>query len=620
MVPVRLGPLEPQRPGADTRLPGGLVAGAGGRGRARPVVGAAGAGHVVGARVRRPQWRDPRSARRLRRGHPHRRRPRRGRSVPHRRQGRRPGSDGLLRHGGGRAGDRSPAPRPPPGGGGSGDWHRTARFNGDLIDAGDVLAHAVHDATHHLMDVGRGLHHLGAPPSGGTGRVAQLSVSGGGVPKLPVARARIGAEGMEGDRQATRRHHGRPWQALCLWSLEVIERLGREGHPIGPGLAGENVTVAGIDWAELRPGVRLRVGEALVETRSGPPVLEESTVVPRRRLPPDGPHPGAGREPRLRLGPRRRRGPHRRPGGGRALTRSGSSAGSSKRPLCARSPRIRGNADTEVFFDRPPGPLRSRGSGSPHRRPRRGSRHEGARLPPQLLPGVDRCADKVGVIDGDVPGDLRRAPRPHPPAGARRWGPSSASAASDRFAVMATNSHEYLELYHAALPRRRHHQPPQPAPRPQGAGLHPGRLGDQGLLRRRPVRAPPSSHPAPRPGLDKVVLIGPDARRAPRPHLQGPIARRARPRSPTSPRRTTPSCSCTPGGTTGLPKGVLLDQRAEILNLYHVAMRSVSTSRACTSTRRRCSMPPRWPGCWGCRRAAACRCSSPCSTPARCSS
>ena len=26
------------------------------------------------------------------------------------------------------------------------------------------------------------------------------------------------------------------------------------------------------------------------------------------------------------------------------------------------------------------------------------------------------------------------------------------------------------------------------------------------------------------------------------------------------------------GGTTGLPKGVLLDQRAEMLNLYHVAM------------------------------------------------
>ena len=26
------------------------------------------------------------------------------------------------------------------------------------------------------------------------------------------------------------------------------------------------------------------------------------------------------------------------------------------------------------------------------------------------------------------------------------------------------------------------------------------------------------------------------------------------------------------GGTTGLPKGVLLDHRAELLNLYHVAM------------------------------------------------
>ncbi|MDQ3146480.1 MAG: MOSC domain-containing protein, partial [Actinomycetota bacterium] len=84
--------------------------------------------------------------------------------------------------------------------------------------------------------------------------------------KRAVPVARIGVDGMEGDRQATRRHHGRPWQALCLWSLEVIEGLRREGHPVGPGLAGENVTVAGVDWAALRPGVRLRLGEALVET------------------------------------------------------------------------------------------------------------------------------------------------------------------------------------------------------------------------------------------------------------------------------------------------------------------------------------------------------------------
>lgn len=147
-------------------------------------------------------------------------------------------------------------------------WGRTAVVDGDPLDAFDVLAHAVHDATHHLMDVGRGLHLLGVPPGprAATGSVVQVNVSPGGVPKTPVASARISKRGVEGDRQAVRRHHGRPWQALCLWSAEVIERLAAEGHPVAAGSAGENLTITGVDWTELRPGIRLRIGGALVET------------------------------------------------------------------------------------------------------------------------------------------------------------------------------------------------------------------------------------------------------------------------------------------------------------------------------------------------------------------
>jgi len=37
-----------------------------------------------------------------------------------------------------------------------------------------------------------------------------------------------------------------------------------------------------------------------------------------------------------------------------------------------------------------------------------------------------------------------------------------------------------------------------------------------------------------------------------------------------NPKKTTPRCSCTPAARPGLPKGVLLDHRAEMLNLYHV--------------------------------------------------
>lgn len=95
-------------------------------------------------------------------------------------------------------------------------------------------------------------------------RIHQINVSNGGVPKLPVDRAAVGTDGMEGDRQADRKHHGGPDQTLCLYSLEVIEMLRSEGHPISPGSAGENLTISGLDWATVAPDQRFRIGETLV--------------------------------------------------------------------------------------------------------------------------------------------------------------------------------------------------------------------------------------------------------------------------------------------------------------------------------------------------------------------
>jgi MOSC domain-containing protein YiiM len=94
-----------------------------------------------------------------------------------------------------------------------------------------------------------------------SGSVAAVNVSRGGVPKRPVAEATIGPAGVIGDGQKVRRHHGRPSQALSLWSIELIEALAGEGHPVVPGGAGENLTLAGLDWAALRPGVRLVLGD-----------------------------------------------------------------------------------------------------------------------------------------------------------------------------------------------------------------------------------------------------------------------------------------------------------------------------------------------------------------------
>jgi hypothetical protein len=130
-------------------------------------------------------------------------------------------------------------------------------------DAPDV--DAVHECIHLLHDLGRALHAAGAGVPTQRGAVVQLARSDGGVPKAAVDAVRVDLDGVIGDRQANRKHHGRPFQALCLWSADVIEALRAEGHPVHAGATGENVTVAGIDWASLRPGARVRVGGVLCE-------------------------------------------------------------------------------------------------------------------------------------------------------------------------------------------------------------------------------------------------------------------------------------------------------------------------------------------------------------------
>ena len=92
------------------------------------------------------------------------------------------------------------------------------------------------------------------------GVVSGLHASGGGVPKLPIDSATVGWSGVEGDRQGSRVHHGRPWQALCLWSDEVIANFAAQGHPIRPGYAGENITVRGLPWNVARPGAKVTIG------------------------------------------------------------------------------------------------------------------------------------------------------------------------------------------------------------------------------------------------------------------------------------------------------------------------------------------------------------------------
>jgi len=97
-----------------------------------------------------------------------------------------------------------------------------------------------------------------------SGRIIQISVSRGGVPKTAVAQARVTALGLEGDAHRDTEHHGGPERAVCLYAMEAIASLRAEGHGIVPGAIGENVTVEGLDWPAVVPGCHVLLGETVL--------------------------------------------------------------------------------------------------------------------------------------------------------------------------------------------------------------------------------------------------------------------------------------------------------------------------------------------------------------------
>jgi len=97
-----------------------------------------------------------------------------------------------------------------------------------------------------------------------TGQIFQLNISAGGVPKLAVRQGEVNELGLVGDEHRFPDIHGGPERALCLFSLERILELQAEGHPIFPGAVGENITIAGIDWQQVVPGVQLALGEEVL--------------------------------------------------------------------------------------------------------------------------------------------------------------------------------------------------------------------------------------------------------------------------------------------------------------------------------------------------------------------
>jgi len=189
-----------------------------------------------------------------------------------------------------------------------------------------------------------------------------------------------------------------------------------------------------------------------------------------------------------------------------------------------------------------------------------------------LLPALDRHADKTAFFDGSYAGTyadhgdrlfrLCRALR-------ERLG----LGAEDRFAVMATNSHQYLELYHAAF---------------LGAGvINPLNLRLAGKELDYIVRdsgtevvfvdaffaqhfadaMASSDEPSP---IRHTILIGEGD--VPHDITYEELISGVDPLVPDEPAEEDLAVLMYTGGTTGLPKGVALEHRAEMLNIYHIAI------------------------------------------------
>jgi long-chain acyl-CoA synthetase len=191
-----------------------------------------------------------------------------------------------------------------------------------------------------------------------------------------------------------------------------------------------------------------------------------------------------------------------------------------------------------------------------------------------LLPTVDRLPDKTAVIDGDFRATyaehldrvLRLAD------GLRSMGLEK----GDRFAVMALNGHEFLELYHASLLTGAVINPLNLRLAPKELEFILSDSGSKACF----VDAwfaPSIDKVRTEAAVDRVVLIGQGD--VPHDAAYEEIIASGRPQLPGEPEEDDAAILMYTGGTTGLPKGVILDQRALALDIYKVATRWVMDER-----------------------------------------
>ncbi len=187
-----------------------------------------------------------------------------------------------------------------------------------------------------------------------------------------------------------------------------------------------------------------------------------------------------------------------------------------------------------------------------------------------LLPTVERRPDKPAVLDGDFTATfeqhLDRVLRLGHALRSIGVGPG------DRFAVMALNGHEFLELYHASLLTGAVINPLNLRLAPKELEFI---LSDSGckVCFADGFFGAGIDKVRQEAGLDQLVLIG--SGDVPHDLTYEELVASGQPDMPPEPDEDAAGILMYTGGTTGLPKGVVLDQRALMLDVYKVATRWV---------------------------------------------